>query len=36
MMRYPAALFVLIVFLGWWVRIGVVVMGIKFISDLTL
>ena len=35
MMRYPAALFVLIVFLGWWVRIGVVVMGIKFISDLT-
>jgi membrane protein YqaA with SNARE-associated domain len=34
-MRYPAALFVLIVFLGWWVRIGVVVMGIKFISDLT-
>ncbi len=36
MMRYPAALFVLIVFLGWWVRIGIVVMGIKFISDLTL
>jgi membrane protein YqaA with SNARE-associated domain len=34
-MRYPAALFVLIVFLGWWVRIGVVVMGIKFISGLT-
>lgn len=34
-MRYPAALFVPIVFLGWWVRIGVVVMGIKFISDLT-
>ena len=36
MMRYPAALFVLIVFLGWWIRIGIVVMGIKFISDLTL
>ncbi|HVY55819.1 MAG TPA: VTT domain-containing protein [Thermodesulfobacteriota bacterium] len=36
MMRYPAALFLLLVFLGWWVRIGFVVMGIKLISDMTL
>ena len=32
MMRYPAALFMLIVFLAWWVRIGIVVMGIKLIN----
>lgn len=33
-MRYPAALFIPIVFLAWWIRIGVVVMGIKLIGDL--
>jgi membrane protein YqaA with SNARE-associated domain len=36
MMRYPAVLFIPIVFLAWWIRIGVVVVGIKFISDLVL
>jgi len=36
MMRYPAALFIPIVFLAWWIRIGVVVAGIKFIGDLVL
>lgn len=36
MMRYPAVLFIPIVFLAWWIRIGVVVVGIKFISDLAL
>lgn len=36
MMRYPAVLFIPIVFLAWWIRICVVVMGIKFIGDLTL
>ena len=34
MMRYPAALFIPIVFLAWWIRIGIVVVGIKFITDL--
>lgn len=33
-MRYPAVLFIPIVFLAWWIRIGIVVMGIKFIGDL--
>lgn len=36
MMRYPAVLFIPIVFIAWWIRIGVVVVGIKFISDLAL
>ena len=36
MMRYPAALFIPIVFLGWWIRMGAVVIGVKFISDLTI
>jgi membrane protein YqaA with SNARE-associated domain len=36
MMRYPAALFIPIVFLGWWIRMGTLVMGIKFISDFAL
>lgn len=35
MMRYPAVLFIPIVFLGWWIRMGVVVMGMKFITGLT-
>lgn len=34
MMRYPMALFISILFLAWWIRIGVVVLGIKFISQL--
>lgn len=36
MMRYPAVLFIPIVFLGWWIRMGVVVMGMKLITDLTI
>jgi membrane protein YqaA with SNARE-associated domain len=36
MMRYPAALFIPIVFLGWWIRMGALVMGIKFISNLAI
>ncbi len=34
MMRYPMALFISILFLAWWIRIGIVVLGIKFISQL--
>lgn len=34
MMRYPAVLFIPIVFLAWWIRIGIVVMGIEYISSL--
>jgi len=34
MMRYPAVLFFPIVFLAWWIRIGIVVMGIEYISSL--
>jgi membrane protein YqaA with SNARE-associated domain len=36
MMRYPAVLFIPIVFLGWWIRMGAVVMGMKLITDLTI
>ncbi len=36
MMRYPAVLFIPIVFLAWWIRMGVVVMGMKLITDLTI
>jgi membrane protein YqaA with SNARE-associated domain len=35
MMRYPAVFFIPIVFLGWWIRMRVVVMGMKFITGLT-
>jgi membrane protein YqaA with SNARE-associated domain len=34
MIRYPIELFTLILFFGWWMRIGIVVLGIKFISQL--
>lgn len=36
MMRYPIELFTLILFFGWWVRIGIIVLGIKFISQMAL
>jgi membrane protein YqaA with SNARE-associated domain len=36
MMRYPVVLFIPIVFLGWWIRMGALVMGIKFISSLAI
>ena len=36
MMRYPAVLFIPIVFPGWWIRIGAVVMGMKLITDLII
>ena len=36
MMRYPIELFTLILFFSRWVKIGVVVVGIKFISQLEI
>jgi membrane protein YqaA with SNARE-associated domain len=36
MIRYPIELFTLILFFGWWMRIGIVVLGIKFISQLEI